>query len=86
VDETTEKKADDLVSESALIALAIAYLSVFIDILGVSIILPIIPFLALEFNASTQQIGFIYAGNTRAQMISVPVSGTLSDKFVVKRI
>jgi MFS transporter, DHA1 family, tetracycline resistance protein len=81
VEETTEKKADDLVSKSALIALAIAYLSVFIDILGVSIILPIIPFLALEFNASPQQIGFIYAGYAGAQMISVPVSGRLSDKL-----
>eukprot|EP00603_Paraphysomonas_imperforata_P011628 CAMPEP_0114473564 /NCGR_PEP_ID=MMETSP0104-20121206/13050_1 /TAXON_ID=37642 ORGANISM="Paraphysomonas imperforata, Strain PA2" /NCGR_SAMPLE_ID=MMETSP0104 /ASSEMBLY_ACC=CAM_ASM_000202 /LENGTH=468 /DNA_ID=CAMNT_0001647759 /DNA_START=36 /DNA_END=1439 /DNA_ORIENTATION=+ len=62
-------------------ALSIAYLSVFIDILGVSIILPIIPFLAIEFDASAQQIGFIYAGYAGAQMISVPISGMLSDKF-----
>lgn len=79
--ENTPTKKDDLVSKSALIALAIAYLSVFIDILGVSIILPIIPFLALQFNASPQQIGFIYAGYAGAQMISVPVSGRLSDRF-----
>ena len=71
----------DLVSKSSLLALAIAYLSVFIDILGVSIILPIIPFLAIEFDANAQQIGFIYAGYAGAQMISVPVSGKLSDRF-----
>ena len=33
-------------------ALAVGYLSVFIDILGVSIILPVIPFLAAELNAT----------------------------------
>jgi len=71
----------DLISKSTLLALSIAYLSVFIDILGVSLILPIIPFLAIEFNATSQQIGFIYAGYAGAQMISVPVSGKLSDRF-----
>lgn len=76
-----DSKKDDLVSKSSLVALAIAYLSVFIDILGVSIILPIIPFLAMEFDASAQEIGYIYAGYAGAQMISVPVSGKLSDVF-----
>jgi DHA1 family tetracycline resistance protein-like MFS transporter len=76
-----ENEEGDLVSRATLLALAIAYLSVFIDILGVSIVLPIIPFLAIRFDASAQQIGFIYAGYAGAQMLSVPISGKLSDRF-----
>lgn len=76
-----EDEKSEIVSREALVGLGIAYLSVFIDILGVSIILPIIPFLAIKFDASPQQIGYIYAGYAGAQMISVPVSGKLSDKF-----
>lgn len=75
------EKGDEIIPRATLVALSIAYLSVFIDILGVSIILPIIPFLAIEFDASAQQIGFIYAGYAGAQMISVPISGILSDRF-----
>ena len=75
------KKNDYVVSRTALVGMGIAFLSVFIDILGVSIILPVIPFLALKFDASSQQIGFIYAGYAGAQMISVPISGMLSDRF-----
>ena len=79
---TTGKEEEEyVIPRETLMALSIAYLSVFIDILGVSIILPIIPFLAIEFDASAQQIGFIYAGYAGAQMVSVPISGHLSDKF-----
>ena len=78
-DNSTEE--DPVIPRATLIGLSVAYLSVFIDILGVSIILPIIPFLAIEFDASAQQIGFIYAGYAGAQMISVPISGVLSDRF-----
>jgi MFS family permease len=80
-DEEEEEEKDHIIPRETLMALSIAYLSVFIDILGVSIILPIIPFLAIEFDASAQQIGFIYAGYAGAQMISVPISGILSDRF-----
>jgi hypothetical protein len=43
-----EENNDQVVPRETLMALSIAYLSVFIDILGVSIILPIIPFLAID--------------------------------------
>ena len=53
----------------------------FIDILGVSIILPVIPFLAVELNASTTDVAMVFAGYAGAQMLSTPLSGRLSDKL-----
>jgi len=68
-------------SAKLLISISIAYLSVFIDMLGISIILPIVPFLAKEMNATSQQVGFIFAAYAGAQMISTPICGRASDKF-----
>lgn len=62
-------------------SLFICYFSVFIDMLGVSIILPIIPFLAEEFDASSQELGWIYAAYAIAQMLGIYASGRLSDRF-----
>ena len=62
-------------------AMAIAFASVFIDLLGMGIILPVMPFLAIELNATSFDIGLIYAGFAIAQMISTPISGRLSDRF-----
>jgi hypothetical protein len=42
--------------------LVVVLMAVFIDMLGISIILPIIPFLAIQFGCSAQQLGVIYAG------------------------
>ena len=38
-------------SKSTKFSIALGYLSVFIDLLGVSVLLPVIPFLALELGA-----------------------------------
>jgi len=62
-------------------SLLIAYLSVFIDMLGLSLIIPIIPFLAIRFGANAASLGYIYASYNGAQMISVPVTGWLSDSY-----
>ena len=49
--------------------------------LGVSLILPIVPFLAVEMSASNSQIGLIFAAYAGAQMLSTPVCGRMSDRF-----
>lgn len=62
-------------------ALFTVYLSVFIDMMGVSLIIPIIPFLAIELDATDTQVGYIFAAYAAAQMISTPITGRLSDKI-----
>lgn len=63
-------------------SLWIAYLSVAVDIFGISAVLPIVPFLVVEhFEASPAVLGFIYAGYSGMQMLFLPLSGRLSDKY-----
>jgi len=56
-------------------------LFVFIDVLGFSLILPLLPYYAEEFNASPSIIGLLLTSNAFFQMISAPVLGRLSDTY-----
>ena len=61
-------------------AIYVGYASVFIDMLGAGVDGTIIPFLASELHAREQQVGYIFAAQSAAQMISMPIIGWLSDK------
>lgn len=62
-------------------ALASIFLIVFIDLLGFSLILPLLPYLAKTFAASDFQVGLLVAVYAAAQLIGAPVLGRLSDKY-----
>jgi len=55
------------------------FIVVFVDILGFSIILPLLPFYAGVFNASDQLIGLLIASYSMCQFIAAPILGHLSD-------
>lgn len=57
------------------------FLVVFIDLLGFSLILPLLPYLAKSFSASEFQIGLLVASYALAQFIGAPFLGRLSDRF-----
>ncbi len=57
------------------------FLIVFVDLLGFSIILPLLPFYAETFGATPTQIGFLVASYAAAQLVGAPVLGRLSDRF-----
>jgi DHA1 family tetracycline resistance protein-like MFS transporter len=57
------------------------FLIVFIDLLGFSIILPLLPFYAETFNATPAQVGLLVASYAAAQLVGAPVLGRLSDRF-----
>ncbi|MEN9577461.1 MAG: hypothetical protein RJA70_470 [Pseudomonadota bacterium] len=65
------------VQERALLPI---FLIVLVDILGMTIILPLLPFYAQEFGASPRQIGFLVATFALCQLISGPVLGQLADR------
>lgn len=54
---------------------------VFIDMLGYSLFLPLLPFYADQFNATPTVIGLMVAANALAQLIIAPTVGRLSDKY-----
>jgi len=59
---------------------AVIYLTVFIDLLGFSIILPLLPFYAERFGATGFWVGALLAAYSIVQFISAPVLGRISDR------
>jgi DHA1 family tetracycline resistance protein-like MFS transporter len=57
------------------------FVVVFVDLLGFSIILPLLPFYALSFGASAWTIGWLVASYSICQFMAAPLLGTLSDRF-----
>jgi DHA1 family tetracycline resistance protein-like MFS transporter len=57
------------------------FLIVFIDLLGFSLILPLLPFYAETFGATPFQIGLLVASYAAAQLVGAPLLGRLSDRF-----
>lgn len=62
-------------------ALLPIFLIVVVDILGLTIILPLLPFYAEEFGASPRQIGFLIATFAACQLVSGPLLGQLADRL-----
>ena len=62
-------------------ALAVVYLTVFLDLLGFGIILPQLPFYALKFGASGAWVGVLLAAFSFAQLFGAAVLGRLSDRL-----
>jgi DHA1 family tetracycline resistance protein-like MFS transporter len=56
-------------------------LVVFIDLLGFSLILPLLPYYAETFNASKFTTGLLIAVYALMQLIGAPLLGRLSDRF-----
>ena len=54
---------------------------VFIDVLGFGLILPLLPYYAVEFDASSFMVGLLLSANALTQMIGAPFLGRLSDRY-----
>ena len=57
------------------------FVIVFVDLLGFSLILPLLPFYARTFGVSDFVIGLLVASYAAAQLIGAPILGRLSDRF-----
>jgi MFS transporter, DHA1 family, tetracycline resistance protein len=67
-------------------ALTTLFAIVFIDILGYTLVLPLLPFYAESLGASPFQVGTIVAVFSLCQLVSGPILGKLSDRFGRKPI
>lgn len=52
-----------------------------IDMIGFAIVLPLLPFYALNFKATPVQIGWLMAAFSIAQLLSSPMWGRFSDRY-----
>lgn len=63
--------------------LVVIFTTVFIDLLGFGIVIPVLPFYAegTQFNATPRTVGLLFASYSIMQLIFSPVLGRLSDKY-----
>jgi DHA1 family tetracycline resistance protein-like MFS transporter len=61
--------------------MAILFLIVFIDLVGFGVVIPLLPYYALHFNASPLEVTLMMACYSFAQFFSSPLLGRLSDKL-----
>lgn len=61
--------------------LAIIFVTVFIDLLGFGIVLPLLPRYADAFDASHLQIGLLMASFSAMQLVFAPIWGGISDRI-----
>jgi DHA1 family tetracycline resistance protein-like MFS transporter len=61
--------------------LLIIFIIVFIDLLGFSLILPLLPYYAESYGSSPALIGLLVASYAAAQLIGAPILGRLSDRY-----
>jgi len=57
------------------------FLLVFVDMLGLTLILPLLHIYAATYGATPLQIGIVLATFPLAQLVGVPMMGALSDRF-----
>ncbi|MGH9905095.1 MAG: MFS transporter, partial [Pyrinomonadaceae bacterium] len=63
--------------------LVVIFTTVFIDLVGFGIVIPVLPFYAesTQFHATPRTIGLLFASYSVMQVIFSPILGGLSDKF-----
>jgi DHA1 family tetracycline resistance protein-like MFS transporter len=57
------------------------FIVVFVDLLGFSLILPLLPYYAQEFGATPVVIGLLTASYAAASLVGAPLLGRFSDRF-----
>jgi len=61
--------------------LAIIFLTIFVNLVGFGIIIPLLPFYAETFGASPLVIGLLFAIFSVCQLVAAPALGDLSDRY-----
>lgn len=61
--------------------LLIIFITVFIDLLGFSLVLPLLPYYAEQYDANATIIGLLVASYAAASLVGAPLMGRLSDRF-----
>jgi DHA1 family tetracycline resistance protein-like MFS transporter len=61
--------------------LAVLFLTIFVNLVGFGIIIPLLPFYAQTFGASPLAIGLLFATFSLSQLIASPILGASSDRW-----
>ncbi len=80
------RDSEPAVPRNPRIILTVLFMTVFLDFLGFSIVLPYLYFQATSLGASEFQYGLLLTSFSLMQLVFVPVFGRLSDRFGRRRI
>jgi len=69
---------DDFVFDKRLYVI---FLIIFTEVLGFTVVLPVIPFLGLSLGLTPIEIGLIFSVFSICQLFASPITGKLSDRF-----
>ena len=61
--------------------LTVLMITAFIDMIGVLMIIPLLPFYALDLGANGAMVGLLVSSFSVAQLLSAPIWGKFSDRF-----
>src|SRR5687767_2399004 len=61
--------------------LLVIFLTIFVNLVGLGIIIPLLPFYAQTFGASPLVVGLLFASFSLSQLIASPLVGELSDRW-----
>src|SRR5918911_4544495 len=63
--------------------LVVIFVTVFIDLVGFGIVIPVLPYYVegTKFNASPRMVGLLFASYSVMQLVFTPVLGRLSDRY-----
>src|ERR687886_609283 len=56
-------------------------ITVFLNIMGLGLILPVMPFYATAYGADGAHVGLLFTTFSACQFLAAPVFGALSDRF-----
>ena len=77
-DNKAKLETDDFVFDKRLY---VVFLIIFTEVLGFSMVLPLIPFLGLSLGLTPIEIGLIISVFSVCQLFASPITGKLSDRF-----
>lgn len=61
-------------------ALTLIFATIFLDLLGIGILVPVIPFLVRRFDSDALTVGLLALSFSAAQFVASPILGVLSDR------
>ena len=62
-------------------ALGIIFLTIFINMVGFGVVIPVLPYYAEQFGATPWQIGWLFGIFSLIQFLAAPLFGQISDRF-----
>ncbi|MGQ9813725.1 MAG: MFS transporter [Candidatus Roseilinea sp.] len=61
--------------------IAFIFAAVFLDLLGIGILIPVIPYLVQQYSTDALMVGLLSLSYSAAQFVAAPVLGALSDRY-----